>query len=365
MQDLPDSTNPTQAPHTSSPLPIKAKWTLGLLLRVLLHCWYFLVAGALFGLAAAVIYLAFYATPAYKANAVIGPAESHGTGGNSVLAAYTGLDFGDNGSPLTKFQEVMFSVRAAQELQRKYDIMQHVFIGWDEKSGSWKPPSSPWFRFTEEMKSIIGLPGWTPPTATRLAQFLRSAVIVTPVVQTDVVRSGLYDVSFSYSNRDYAVALLRNVLQETDALVRQDELLNTANRIEYLKDQLNRTQELVLRDTMQKLMQQEEQSRMTLQADKYYAVDVIDPPDADPAPVSPRANLIVMESVLGGMALAAVIILIMLWRRIEDPRFSGMDPLESPFPIAFLAKRRIWGKRNSTPGSTGGGSQIDQADLHG
>jgi len=314
---------------------VASRLSFATLLSHLLSGAHFIAIGAIAGLSMGAIYLNVFSSPVYTASAVIGPAESHRASDANLLPMYAGLglndrqdltsvaDFGsgiqfsDGTSLFPKFLEVLYSVRAADDLERKYHVMEHVFHGWDRASSSWKPTSDIWQWLIHFLRPDVPGAGWSPPTSTKLAEFFRAFVLVEPVVQTNAATTGLYQVSITFPDRVYAIGLLNNMLQEADMLVRQDQLSNTANRIGYLNNVIGGTQELTLRENLQNILQQDEQSKMTLQADKFFSVDVVDPPHADISPASPNAALILTAASLGGAGLAGLLLLLSLYKRAE------------------------------------------------
>lgn len=322
---------------------------LGVFLRALRHGWRLILATAIACLLLMIVYIALLRQPDYLAVAVIGaPANSSLTStSGQALSAITGIDIGGDETQFNKLIQVLSSTRLAARLEKDHGVMKRVFEGWDEQTKSWQPPPGILPAVKRVAKAMLGLPPWQPPTPSALANFLKQRMTIDPQKPPGQgplsIRSSIFAVSIDYEDRDYAITLLRQILMDADALVREDQLAATASRIRHLNTAMTGTQELYLRETLQQLLMDQERTLMTLRADRFYAFDMIDPPNADPIPTGPSVPMFLLLSLVGGGLLASVAIYVIALRRHRAAFATGTDPFAAPFPDPVAAFARLFG----------------------
>lgn len=300
--------------------------------------------------AGAILYLALIAQPVYRAKAIIGPpssgAPSMGGGGASALALYAGLDLGGDSTTFMKYLQVVHSTRLAEVLDKKYGLMKQMYGGWDEETQQWNPPSGLLPTFTRTMRGLIGMPPWSPPTASTLADRIGKTLNVTKIQGGSIIdiKTQLYTVSLDGADREATVRLLTMILTEADNIVRQDRLGNAARRMTYLKEMSAQSPELFLRDSLQQVAMEQQRSLMMLKADRLYAVDLVDPPNADGTPVAPRGRVVLMIALTLGLVFTVLVVYLMLRLHMSRALAAGRDPrtmpFDDPFVTAVAATRR-------------------------
>jgi len=282
----------------------------------------------------------------YTITCLIGPAQENTGLARSGLAAYAGALFGsgDSDANFTKYRQVLTSTRLAARLEKEHGVAKKMLGGWDEQTQSWKRPNDPVFLVKGALKSLLGLPAWSPPDASQLAARLRENVSVERIGGNGPLdlKTQLLSVSVRMPDKEYATQLLRWILRDSDQIVREDQLTNTTNRIGYLKNLLDKTNEVNLIQSLQQILINEERTQMTLQADNYYAVDVIDSPHYDSTNFSPRPSLVVFACVLLGLIISAGMIYLIFRRRVASAR-SESEIFEAPFPDPFRDGWRMIG----------------------
>lgn len=288
---------------------------------------------------AVVFYVLVLRQPTYTATATIGPVSATLSQGRPQgLAALAGLGIGGGDDQFNKYRQLLDSTRLAGRLERDHGVMRKVIPGWDEETHSWQQPGGLITSLKLGVRAMLGMPPWTPPTPATLAAMLQLKLKVQSTASGLELldrRSQIYTVTFESRDRDYTVQLLNWILKDADTLVREDQLTTTSNRIAYLKKVMEHTPELYVRDTLQQILVDQENSLMTLQVDKYYAFDMIDPPSADTVPGGPSATTLLMGAVFFGLLIAFLIIYILFRRRMQHAYSDGSDPLAEPFPNPF------------------------------
>jgi LPS O-antigen subunit length determinant protein (WzzB/FepE family) len=288
---------------------------------------------------AAFLYVLFLRQPTYMATATIGPVtQTLGAANRGGIAALAGFGIGGDSDQFNKYRELLDSTRLAARLERDHGVMRHLIPGWDEATHSWQPPSDIVGTIKLAIRAMLGMPAWTPPTPASLSAILQMKLKVnstSSAIELLERRDQIYTVNYESDDREYAIQLLAWILKDADTLVREDQLTTTANRIAYLKKEMDRTPEIYVRDTLQQILVDQENSMMTLQVDRYYAVDMIDPPNADTKPTGPSATSLLLGSAFGGIVLSLLIIYVLFRRRMMAARANGSDPLAEPFPNPF------------------------------
>jgi len=289
---------------------------------------------------------------AYSVETVIGPAQDSSGGAKSALAGITGALFGggDTDVNFSKFRQILTSARLADRLEKDHRVAKTLMGGWDEQTHSWLPPSGPLAFIKGGLKALLGLPGWAPPDSAQLAGQLHEIVQIERIGQGGPLdmKTNLLIVSVKMADKNYAIQLLNWILRDADHVVREDQLTNTTNRIGYLRDALSKTNEVNLIQSLQQILMNEERTQMMLQADKYYAVDVIDPPHYNPSNYSPRPSLVVFSAILLGLLVSMGIIYIIFRRRMalaqrEEDIFA--TPFPNPIWYAATKIRNLAAKR--------------------
>jgi hypothetical protein len=242
---------------------------------------------------------------------------------------------GDVASTYQKFLETTRSRRLAEALEQKYHVLRLVFPGWDKGSQRFEPPSG-MGAAKQFVKRLLGLPPWQPPNAASLSQYLDENIKVASSRNSSSVADQTKEITYSSNSPVEARDFLRMVIDTADEVVRNDKLVNERNRINYLTEALDKTHELALRESLGQLLQTEQRQMMVLQADRYYSIDMVDPPAADDTPTTPKATFMVIAGFLAGLMFGAAYVFLLIRRRAILAA-GAYDPLAAPFPNPFLA----------------------------
>lgn len=309
--------------------------------------------------AVALIYV-LLRTPAYRAEATIGPVASTAgpSGATQAFAAYAGVDLGsgDTGR-FSKYLQVLHSYRLAQRLEEHHHVLKYLVPGWDEQNRRWNPPSGIISSTSLFVKGLFGASAWQPPDAGTLANILSKKMRVERVAGATILdtKNQISTVTLELKDRTVALTVLGWIVDEADSIVREDQLLNTTDRINYLSTSLRKAPEVFLVDSLQRILLDQERVLMTLKADRRYSVDLIDPPNSDRRPVGLSAITLIVISAAMGVIVYVLVVLILLRRRLV--RFAGDEvrALAEPFPhpVAWtktrLAKMDTRGSNRERP----------------
>lgn len=327
------------------------------------------------GIVLALLYITFK-PQMYVAQATIAAAPqetgSQSSGLSSKLATASlmgGLSFGGaNADTYTKYVQIIQSRRLAETLEQRHKIMENELYStiWDSERKKWVPQFNVLFYIKEAVKVLLFRPAWQPPSIDDLSDRLNERILSVDTAEGSdssgfgsALKNPINVVSVRYKDRDYAIKLLNYILKDSDELVRRDRLTNTTNRIAYLNSALKQTTDISMHDSLTSLLADQERNLMMLKVDKFFAVDVIDPPHADTKPLGASPIIILLGFVVVSLGIAAGCVFIMLRNRVAQSLVTGGSALDKQFPDPFAI---IWRKMkslvtrpNKSPGPFDGG----------
>jgi len=230
------------------------------LFREFVADWRVLLTGVIVGLLVATLMIST-AAPTYEATLTVAPVESSmsDSGGISGTSATVLSIFGKGTGQYddyAQFLDMTHSVRLASTLNAKYDLMKKVFP-FDKKTGAFIPPAGMVPRLARALRWMLGLQPWAPPNMVSLADFLKGAV------QINAGADGTSMLIHYGPTPAAASSFLESVYQETDGLMREEQLASHRKRLDYLAQRLSDTSSLDQRNFLISLWGRE-QSQMLL-----------------------------------------------------------------------------------------------------
>lgn len=261
---------------------------IGDFLRDIWRAKWFLTAGALTGLMAAALFLAF-SVPQYRAEMLTGPAE-RGTGpdikallpDNSSFAVQylvNSLGSQDSGDYM-RFEHILRAPRVAAHLMKDERIMQAIQADR---------------RFSFERRDPV-------ETAADLSLYLEENVHIEPVGTTPLRR-----IVYLHPDPGFAVYLLGRLHIIADDLIRRDIREKAARREAYLQETIKTVSHPDHRRALTALLMEQEHVRMILAIDEPFAATVAEPAAAQPKAAWPRKPLVFAVSVFVSMFLSFLI----------------------------------------------------------
>ena len=245
----------------------------------------------------------------YIAEAELGPAQSNSRSGSSPLGALSGaasllgVSVGQQDDDFVKYTELLRSQRLATALYNDETLRPLLFGSvWDADNHQWRMPVGVGTVVKGVFHLVAGKPFWTAPTEFDVQNYLNGKLNIL----TDKV-TGYIKVSLAEDKPDKATHMLSAIIITADDIVRQSVKNQASARIAYLTRTLQTTTLQDERSTIINLLASQEKVLMLSSADKTYAVDVIDPPTADPLHPSPGLISVVVVAIL------IAVIVIVLW----------------------------------------------------
>ena len=218
----------------------------------------------LIGIVSAIFCIVFLntVTPKYTAFMKIGPVDVNETMNNSnglgAAAGLIGLNIGgsESASSYLVFQETMSSTRLANRLIEKNDPRK-VFFGsmYDEKNDIFVRPKGFVNWIKNIIKNILGYPDWSEPGASNI-----SAIIKNSVTKTSNLDNNFVTYYFEFENKDFAISFLKDIYEETESLIKEQQKMIATEKRQYYLDALKD----VTSDTHRKIISSQiiEQERM-------------------------------------------------------------------------------------------------------
>jgi len=283
----------------------------------------------------AVLYIVFLRHLPYVATSVIEPPINSGSqlsGANQLFASFTGVEGAGGSTQFTKYLQVVGSTRFAERMEQDHGVMRILNGGWNPRTHSWTPPDGVLAEMKARLKAMLGMRPWEPPNVESLAQQLHGMISISLVPGRSPLdlRSQVFSISVKARSPQLAYNLLSWTLRAADDVVREDQLSRTINRIAYLKAQIDSTEEVYLRQSLQQILMSQEEMLMTLHADKYYAFDLVDRPNVSNSPTGTSATTVLAMAVAAGLLVYVCIVVVLLFGRIRSSQPA--ESLRAPFP---------------------------------
>lgn len=236
----------------------------------------------------------------YVASATLVPGSSLGStesfnNAGSALSALAGKSLLSSSavSPFDMYISILNSKRLAQKLSEKDHFLQIIFWSrWDSVGNRWKPANSGLLHTLDGfIKPILGLAQKDHPDADDLAHFLSRHLFITTTESATSPLSSITKVSFEFREPQLTQQLLRVILTEADSILRASRREDVSSRISYLSKALRATTAADQHETLTNILSAQEEENTVLEADKFYAITLLDPPYASPVPSSPSPIL--------------------------------------------------------------------------
>jgi uncharacterized protein involved in exopolysaccharide biosynthesis len=235
---------------------------------------------------------AFLATPWYRAEALLAPAEEQSTaaiGGQlGGLAALAGVSVGDGGS--AEAIAVLKSREFARAFIEDLDLVPVFFYqDWDSSTGLWLDDD----------------PDEWPEIRDAIEYFHDEVLRVSEARDT-----GLVTLAIEWIDPDIAAEWATELVVRLNERRRAQALQEAEVNVAYLRAELDQTKVVTLQQSIGRLLESELQKLMLARGNEEFAFRVIDPATPPKEEVRPkRALIILVATALGGMLAVLGVIL--------------------------------------------------------
>jgi uncharacterized protein involved in exopolysaccharide biosynthesis len=263
------------------------------IVRILRRRFWWVLAGVVLGAAAGVA-VATTATPMYRAEVVLVPIKRTGSGAGlqafasqlGGIASLAGLDVG-GGDDAGVAVATLKSHRVTAAYIEEKNLLPALYPGkWDAERGQWK---------TKDPKKI--------PTAWSADRMFGSKIRGVTENRT----TGLVTMTIEWKDPNVAAQWAHDLVARTNDLLRSEAYDNARRNIDFIGKQLQATSIVEVRQTLNRLLEEQWNKLMLAQGETEYALRTIDPAVPPARPSNLPKSVVVLIWVLLGMFGACVI----------------------------------------------------------
>ncbi len=262
--------------------------TLGDLLSDIVKARGFIVTGILIGAALAAL-IGFVSVPHYKATMIVGPANPMDGAEVSSLLANDNLYAlrhlvqrvgGANTTDFLRFENIYNGPSIAAKLLEDPAVVKGLMLD----------------------RSVEFSGGRKEYTPAELSEYLEKRVKLEPVGTTALRR-----LVYWHPHPEFAAYFLGRIHDLSDHHIRSDIREETTQRVKYLQDAIDRTNNPEHRRALTTLLLEQERLRMLVSIDQPYAAAVIEPPASSQKPEWPDYYLLLSCGILLGAFLGFIL----------------------------------------------------------
>ena len=310
---MPEETTLTSPPPAS-------KFDLPTIVREFRRQWLVIVLALAVCLVAAVGYLRS-ASYTYSVSLSVVPAQNlSGNGSNPIdgLASLAGVSLNSSG-PVSQFDlyiEQLASRAVAERLVSQPELMHKLFAGeWNAARGRWERPTGFLSTVSSAIKGMLGLPAvaWQRPDAARLQDLLLGSV-----KRTRGDKASILTISIQSADPQFAAQFLTTLHQTTDDILRRNALLRSREYIDYIRLAIPQVKIVEQRAALASFLSEQEKVRMLASGSAPFAADILDPAHASARPTLPRPLVVLLGSILAGLALGTIAVLLRMQLRGDE-----------------------------------------------
>jgi hypothetical protein len=271
------------------------------------------------GLVLSILFLAIV-KPTYTASMVIGPTQEQFSSSPSNQLDRNALSLLSGGgllsgprviTPYDAFLKTIQTREVADRLFADPEIRAGLFPGaWDSATKSWKQSFSPKSALVGVLYWLVGRHRPTQPTADTVEEVLKNSVNVGMIE-----RGPMYTLTYSATNREFAMDFLHRSFVTADRIVKNRNLKQVLERIQILKNRMNSLDVVDYRSQFINLLMDQEKQLMVLQGNMDFAASVVVPPSAPDYPDSPRL-FVTAVLFMALFFLLGVSILVLIYREM-------------------------------------------------
>jgi uncharacterized protein involved in exopolysaccharide biosynthesis len=288
--------------------------------------------------------------PEYTASATLGAAPSplnDLTSMTSQLSGSLGMGLtkrlglgsrGGNTDLFDQYMELLKSNRLAKVLAQDPNVLRAIFsTKYDWQNHTWKNSHGLLASVKRLVKDrVFHYPINTVPGPDDVAEYLKKTLTVDAPLTSSFVT-----VTLVSESPEKAEWLLNTLLSDADAIIREDKSRDVLARIDYLTKELPLVEQTDQKQALSMILSDQQQSMMTIRADKRYASALVDPPRAPGTPTAPNIKIII-----GLMLMLAVGCWGGLIKFLPDGHWLLRLKLRPPFPMFNGSRQK---ERSSGP----------------
>ncbi|WP_334015708.1 Wzz/FepE/Etk N-terminal domain-containing protein [Alteromonas sp. S167] len=279
------------------------------------------ILGAVLTAAVVAIFYALSIPNIYKSEALLAPVEENNGGSLSSLAgqfgglaSLAGINLGGASSgKITIALELLKSRQFLGEFIDENDLKPAIIAaeGWDQSKNTlvydkdiYELDQQKWVRDVNPPKQV------EPSLLEAHQKFLKDNLIVSQDKD-----SGLVKLSVKHYSPYLAQELVSKLIKAINKQMRQKDIEEAQNSIEYLQKALRKTDVADMQSVFYQLIEKQQQTKMLANVREEYVLKTIDPPVVAEEKSEPkRAIIVILMSILGGI-IGSVFSLIKYFRK--------------------------------------------------
>lgn len=244
------------------------------------------------------------------------------------LASLAGVNVGSGaGQPPNPFQlytAEIYSRDLANALATNQSLMTIIFASdWDKEAGRWRERGGAVHFVGKIVKSILGFPlaAWHPPDGASLQDFIKDEVVIEESPTNPTVK-----IVFHHKDANFGVRFLTALHEAVDQKLRQRQLHQSNEYIQYLNRLLPTISVAEYRVAIASILTEQEKLRMVASSDTPYSAQTLGAAFASAKPTKPNPTLFLIGaffvSLLFAMAYVSFTTSVPFIRRIQ----TGLTP---------------------------------------
>jgi hypothetical protein len=309
-----------------------------------------LLASALFALVSFSIRVF---SPAEYSTSVVLVATSENDGDRlsqlSGFASLAGISIKANTgvSNFERFTYLLHSPELAEWQIKRRNILQLLFPEkWDPNQKSWRAPSGIGAEFKQALAWVTGDIFWHPPDAFSVVDEYDRHLEVRRIASgaSMAEESGLVRLTYSDTDPTRATEVLGALVADANEMLRADAAARAAIQSEYLREKLKDVSVQEYRETLQKLLSEQEQTLMLTSSRLPFAAQPVSGQSVPPKETPRRTLLFTLIGAALGFSLSYFIaILAYNWNtdRLQDYE-SGRAPQAPVVSNLRKSARSLW-----------------------
>ena len=249
------------------------------------------------------------------------------------LANLRGIGAGRAVSPFERFMYLVNSPELGQWQIQHHDVRPTLFPKqWDAEHKTWKPREG-------FMASLFGSHEAKAPDAYDVEREYDSHLSVKKMMSGSDVGTSTSLTSLTYTDPspERATAVLNSIIGDANELLRQDAAVRASVQADYLRDKLATVTVQDYRETLQRLLSEQEQTLMLTNSHLPYAAQMVSGQMLEPAMAPKRTLLFAVVGAGFGFCLAYMLAILHYNLRRDRVSRIGKQPDRVPV-IASVAR---------------------------
>ena len=255
------------------------------------------------------IAIAFQMTPIYRAEVILAPASEDKNAGLSAiagqfggLASLAGINVGAGGGKIEEAIATLKSRAFTEDFIRENNLMPILYSDiWDAEANKWR------------VDSEAHIP--TPWKAYKLFDGIR-------FVKNDS-KTGMYSIAFEWHDPVLAAQWANQIVEKINKHQKEAGIIEAKKSIEYLKNQLQETSVVEMRQAIYRLIEAQTKNIMLANVRDEFVFQVIDPAVVPEEKIKPKKKLMAILGVIVGFMLGVFLAFILAFIKKQKEQLTN------------------------------------------